>query len=68
MIVCLCNGFNCSAVGAQVHEGARSVPAVFRGLGCRPQCGLYGPSIQQIIGRNAASRETEMATPLMAAE
>ena len=68
MIVCLCNGFNCRAVGAQIEDGARSVPAVFRGLGCRPQCGMCGPSIRQIIGRRSSSGAQDTAAPVIAAE
>ncbi|MEZ5669846.1 MAG: (2Fe-2S)-binding protein [Alphaproteobacteria bacterium] len=65
MIVCLCNGVNCRAVNAQIDGGARSVPAVFRGLGCQPQCGTCGPSIRQMI---ATRRDTGESVPPLAAE
>ena len=49
MIVCLCNGLNCRAVGGQIADGAASVAAVFRGLGCQPQCGTCVNHVKEMI-------------------
>lgn len=82
MIVCLCNGLNCRAVGGQIAEGASSVAAVFRGLGVQPRCGTcvnhvkemivlhHGPrdrSRERGLGAAATERE-EDGIPVLAAE
>ncbi|MGF1625304.1 MAG: bacterioferritin-associated ferredoxin [Alphaproteobacteria bacterium] len=57
MIVCLCNGLNCRAVGGQVAAGASSVASVFRGLGCQPQCGTCVHNIREMILLHHGPRE-----------
>jgi len=39
MYVCICNAFTDRDVDQALTDGSRSIPDVFRALGCRPNCG-----------------------------
>lgn len=47
--ICLCNDVAEADVRRVVAEGAHTLNAVYRALGCPPQCGRCGPEISRIL-------------------
>lgn len=49
MYVCLCNGFTCRDVRSAIGGGAKSVGAVYRACGVKPNCGRCKESIRELL-------------------
>jgi bacterioferritin-associated ferredoxin len=64
MIVCSCNVISDKKIKASLHDEAcpRTPAAVYRCLGCSPNCGRCFATVRQIISQALA--EGEKASPL----
>lgn len=54
MYVCLCNGFTCRDVRSAIGSGARSVGAVYRACGVKPNCGRCKETIRELLNEGGA--------------
>lgn len=54
MYVCLCNGFTDRCVDRAIDAGARTVSQVYRGVGCKPQCGKCIPTVRAQLDERKA--------------
>lgn len=58
MYVCICNALSDGRIRAVAPESGGSAAAVYKALGCRPQCGRCVPLVGDIVrelGSPAAS-------------
>jgi bacterioferritin-associated ferredoxin len=54
MYVCICNALTDRCIDKAIHSGARTVGAVYRSLGERPQCGKCACDIRSRLACSAA--------------
>lgn len=51
MFVCLCNGLKDSQMCGAIDGGANCVSAVYKSLGCQPQCGKCVPFVREQLAQ-----------------
>lgn len=57
MYVCICNAFTDSQVKTLLEtKGARRPADVYRGMGCKPQCGKCSVEIKEMIDEHRAPK------------
>jgi bacterioferritin-associated ferredoxin len=54
MYICLCNALTDRDVRASCENSCGSVSAVYRSLGCAPQCGKCVPMVRQMLRQQDA--------------
>lgn len=62
MLVCLCNALSDRAIRAAAADGATCCKQVWERCGCRPDCGLCGAAIKQILAADHGCRRGACAT------
>lgn len=62
MYVCICNGLNDRRIRAAAAESKGSTAAVYRKLGCAPQCGRCVPTVRDMV-RNFTTGLTAEEAP-----
>lgn len=66
MYVCICNAFTDKDVDQALSDGARTLPDVFRAMGCQPNCGRCCTHMRGMIRKHHEDKQEPL--PLIAAE
>ena len=59
MYICLCNALTDRDVRAKSTQAGCSVAALYRSLGCEPQCGKCVPFVRQMLREAAPAVQIE---------
>ena len=65
MYVCICNAFTDGDVNQALSDGSRTLPDVFRAMGCRPNCGRCCTHLRGMI-REHEDRQSADIVPIAA--
>jgi len=60
MYICLCNAITDRDLRTHSAQAGCSVAAVYRALGCQPQCGKCVPFVRQMLRQTAETAAAEI--------